>query len=181
VLHGVLLEIFELGVLLTGKSGSGKSELALDLISRGHRLIADDTPEIFCPAPEILEGTCPESLRDFLEVRGLGILNIKRMFGERAIGTRKQVHLLVGLTCLEPENPSAETRLRGSRGQRNILNVMIPEIRLPICAGRNPAVLVECAVRDHILRLRGYHADRDLEGRLQAELTENNNHANDHC
>ena len=172
LLHGELLEVFGLGVLITGHSGIGKSELALELISRGHRLIADDTPKLTRVASNVIEGTCPSMLRDFLEVRGLGILNIRRMFGDSAIKRNKRVRLLINLVRLEDALIPAELRLHGARAHQDILNVAIPTIALPIAPGRNLAVLVECAVRDHIQRLSGYHAEQDLAERLQNEIAE---------
>jgi HPr kinase/phosphorylase len=170
LIHGEFLEVFGLGVLITGDSGIGKSELALELISRGHRLIADDTPQLARVAPHVIEGTCPPSLRDFLEVRGLGILNIRRMFGDSAIKRNKRVRLIVHLSRVEDILLPAEHRLQGMRRHRQILEVSIPEITLPIGPGRNIAVLLECAVRDHIQRLNNYNADEDLTERLQKEM-----------
>jgi HPr kinase/phosphorylase len=171
LVHGELLEIFGLGVLITGASGTGKSELALELISRGHRLIADDTPQLVRVAPNVLEGTCPPALRDFLEVRGLGILNIRRMFGDSAIKRNKRIRLIVHLVRAEEMDLPAELRLHGARVSREILAVHVPQLSLPIAAGRNLAVLIECAVRDHIQRLHGYYADQELTDRLQQEMT----------
>ena len=170
VLHGELLEVFGMGVLITGGSGIGKSELALELISRGHRLVADDTPTLTRITPEILEGTCPPTLSDLLEVRGLGILNIRRMFGDSAIKRNKRVRLIVRLVRLEEIATLAETRLQGLRDAQTILGIEIPAITLPIATGRNLAVLVECAVRDHILRLNGYRAEEDLMARMEKAM-----------
>ena len=169
--HGVLMEIFELGVLLTGNSGIGKSELALDLISRGHRLIADDTPELSRISPHVIQGCCPINLCDFLEVRGLGILNIRRLFGDQAVKQRKRIHLIIHLLASEEQNLNAEARLQGIHSQCTILGVNLPKISLPIAPGRNLAVLVECAVRNHHLHRKGYHADQDLAQRLQKEIS----------
>ena len=167
VVHGELLEVFGMGVLITGGSGIGKSELALELISRGHRLIADDSPNLIRVSPDMLEGACPPTLSDLLEVRGLGILNIRRMFGDSAIKRNKRVRLILHLARLEDINPPAESRLQGLRDVRVILGVGIPVITLPIAPGRNLAVLVECAVRDHILRLSGYQAEQDMMERME--------------
>lgn len=170
VVHGELLEVFGMGVLITGGSGVGKSELALELISRGHRLVADDTPTLTRVAPEILEGACPPTLSDLLEVRGLGILNIRRMFGDSAIKRNKRVRLIIHLVRLEDIAPLAESRLQGLRDTRMILGVGVPAITLPIAPGRNLAVLVECAVRDHMLRLGGYCAEQDLIARMEKAM-----------
>ncbi len=170
VVHGELLEVFGLGVLITGGSGIGKSELALELISRGHRLIADDTPTLTRVASTVLEGTCPPALIDLLEVRGLGILNIRRMFGDSAIKRNKRIRLILHLVKMEEAAPPADARLQGMRENRVILGVGVPAITLPIAPGRNLAVLVECAVRDHILRLGGYRAERDLMARMEKTM-----------
>ena len=170
VVHGELLEVFGMGLLITGGSGVGKSELALELISRGHRLIADDTPTLTRVAPDILEGACSPTLSDLLEVRGLGILNIRRMFGDSAIKRNKRVRLIIHLVRLEDISPPAESRLQGLRDTRVILGVGVPAITLPIAPGRNLAVLVECAVRDHILRLGGYCAEQDLAARVEKAM-----------
>ena len=170
VVHGELLEVFGLGVLITGGSGIGKSELALELISRGHRLIADDTPTLTRVASTVLEGTCPPALSDLLEVRGLGILNIRRMFGDSAIKRNKRVRLILHLVKMEEIAPPADARLQGMRENRAILGVGVPAITLPIAPGRNLAVLVECAVRDHILRLGGYRAEQDLMARMEKTM-----------
>lgn len=169
--HGELLEIFGLGVMLMGDSGIGKSELALELVSRGHRLIADDTIRLRRVAANVLEGTCPLNLRDFLEVRGLGIVNIRRTFGDSAIKRNKRVRLVIHLMRQENIALSAQHRLQGAREVRNVLEVQLPSLTLPVASGRNLAVLVECAVHDHIQRLNGYCADKDLAQRLQQEMT----------
>ncbi|MCY7354855.1 MAG: HPr(Ser) kinase/phosphatase [Lysobacter sp.] len=155
-LHGVFMEIYSIGVLITGESGSGKSELALELVTRGHRLVADDTPEFTQIAPDVLDGTCPELLQDMLELRGLGVLNIRQMFGDTAVKRNKYLRLIVHLTRphLEPL-PTGIERLTGDVGIRRVLDLDVPQITLPVMPGRNLAVLTEAAARQHILRAKG--------------------------
>ncbi|MCJ0825820.1 HPr(Ser) kinase/phosphatase [Luteimonas sp. 50] len=157
-LHGVFMEIYSIGVLITGESGSGKSELALELVTRGHRLVADDAPEFTQIAPDVLDGTCPELLQDLLEVRGLGVLNIREMFGDTAVKRNKYLRLVVHLTrpMAEPvRSADGLERLTGDSGARRVLDLDVPVITLPVMAGRNLAVLSEAAARVHILRAKG--------------------------
>jgi HPr kinase/phosphorylase len=155
-LHGVFMEIYSIGVLITGESGSGKSELALELITRGHRLVADDAPEFTQIAPDVLDGTCPEMLQDMLEVRGLGVLHVRQMFGDTAVKKNKYLRLIVHLTKphLEPQ-PGGMERITGDISARRVLDLDVPEITLPVMPGRNLAVLAEAATRAHILRAKG--------------------------
>jgi len=164
-LHGVFMEVLGMGVLLTGDSAVGKSELALALISRNHRLIADDAPEFAQLAPDILNGNCPPLLRDFLEVRGLGILNVRAMFGDSAVRRKKDLHLIINLKKMSDQELSHIDRLEGSHSVRSIQGVKVPELTLPVAPGRNLAILVEAAVRHHALRLRGYDAGIDFAER----------------
>jgi HPr kinase/phosphorylase len=168
-LHGVFIEVLGVGVLLTGGSGVGKSELALDLIARGHRLIADDTPEFTRVAPDLVMGACPEPLGDFLEVRGLGILNVRMMYGDNAVKRAKYLGLIVNLIGM-PGDRGEIDRLAGMLGEREVLGVRVPEVPLYVDPVRNLAVLVEAAVRQHLLRRRGYDGGRDLAERQQALL-----------
>lgn len=162
-IHGVFLEVMGAGILLTGKSGVGKSELALELITRGHRLIADDAVEFALVAPNTLEGTCPGMLQDFLEVRGLGIINVRALFGDSAVKLLKNLRLIIHLEPMHPEQVQATDRLYGLHRHRSILGVAMPEITLPVAPGRNMAVLVECTIRKHLLQLKGYDAARDFK------------------
>lgn len=153
-LHGVFMDVLGLGVFITGNSGAGKSELALELISRGHGLVADDITEFSRIAPTVLEGRCPELLQDFIEVRGLGILNIRTIFGETACRRKMRLRLICHLERRQPGQDDP-TRLPLQREQQDILGVSIPRVTLPVAAGRNLAVLLEAAVRSTILQLRG--------------------------
>lgn len=171
-MHGVFMEIMAIGVLITGPSGIGKSELAMELITRGHRLVADDAPQFSRIAPDIINGSCPEALQDFLEVRGLGIINVRELFGDSAIKNSKYLRLI---TRLEPMNNSQLLkldRLEGSYRMRNILDMDVPEITMPVAPGRNLAVLMECAARNHILRSSGYNAAEDFTERQRLLIEE---------
>jgi len=166
-IHGVFMEVIGIGVLLTGESSVGKSELALELISRGHRLIADDAPEFSRIAPDTLSGTCPPPIKNFLEVRGLGVLNIRAMFGDSAIKDSKYLRVIVHLERMGEDQMRTIDRLRGSHQKNSILGVEVEQVTLPVAPGRNLAVLVEIAVRNHILALKGYHAAEDFIQRQQ--------------
>jgi HPr kinase/phosphorylase len=168
-LHGVMLDVLEIGVLITGDSSIGKSELALELISRGHGLVADDAVELQQIGPETIQGRCPPMLRDFLEVRGLGVLNIRSIFGETAVRPRKALRLIVHLDA--PENgQEPRNRLATRSGTQEILGVEIPTVTLGVAPGRNLAVLVEAAVRNHILLTRGLDSTREFIARQEAAI-----------
>ncbi|TPW17143.1 MAG: HPr kinase/phosphorylase [Halothiobacillaceae bacterium] len=156
--HGVFMEVMGIGVLLAGPSGVGKSELALELISRGHRLIADDAPFFTRLAPDAIMGKCPKALQDFLEVRGLGILDIRSMFGDNSLKHQETLHLIVQLKRMSDSEVGQLDRLQGNMVYRTVLDVEIPELTLPVIMGSNLAVLVEGAVRNHLLLMKGYNA-----------------------
>jgi HPr kinase/phosphorylase len=161
-LHGVFMEVMGIGVLITGDSAIGKSELALELITRGHRLIADDIVEIYEVSPETLEGRCPSLLQDFIEVRGLGILNIRALYGEVAVKPKKTLRFIVHLEKPADITQAHYDRLQMQRDTQEILGINIPKVRLPVAAGRNLAVMVEVAVRSHILHLRGISSSQQF-------------------
>ena len=164
-LHGVFMDVFGMGVLITGDSGVGKSELALELISRGHGLVADDVVEMARIAPTTIEGRCPGMLRDFLEVRGLGLLNIRTIFGETASRRKMKLKLIVHLqkTMLSADAP----RLPLDAQTQEILGVPVRKVVIPVAVGRNLAVLLEAAVRNTILQLRGIDSMQDFIERQQ--------------
>jgi HPr kinase/phosphorylase len=172
ILHGVFLEVFSVGLLITGDPSVGKSELALDLITRGSRLVADDAPEFTRIAPDFVSGTCPPLLREFLEVRGLGILNIRAMFGDSSIKRTKYLRLIVHLVRMSANEISSMDRLSGAYTTRDVLGVSTPQVTVPVAPGRNLAVLVESAVRNHLLRLKGYDATEVLIERQQQVILE---------
>jgi len=165
-IHGVFLDVLGMGVLITGDSGVGKSELALELISRGSGLIADDVTELYRIGPETVEGRCPPLLKDFLEVRGLGVLNIRSIFGEAALRPRKNLKLIVHLG-----KPTARMeRLPLNAGSERIMGVDIRKVMIPVAAGRNLAVLTEAAVRNYVLQLRGFDSTQEFVSRQSEEL-----------
>ena len=166
-LHGVFLDVLEMGVLITGASAIGKSELALELISRGNGLVADDIVELHRISPDTLEGRCPGVLRDFLEVRGIGILNIRTIFGETAVRPRKLLKLMVHLEDHSHEAFSELDRLQVNATYQEILDVPIRKVTIPVAAGRNLAVLVEAAVRNFVLNQRGIDSTKDFIERQQ--------------
>lgn len=167
--HGVFLDVLGMGVLITGASGVGKSELALELISRGSGLIADDVVEFHRVGPDTIEGRCPALLRDFLEVRGLGVLNIRTIFGEAALRPRKNLKLVVHL-----ERPGADLvpmeRLPLRPGAEDVMGVAIVKVTVPVAAGRNLAVLTEAAVRNYVLQLRGIDSTTEFIARQAAHM-----------
>ncbi|MQA30690.1 MAG: HPr(Ser) kinase/phosphatase [Luteitalea sp.] len=168
ILHAVLLDVLGLGVLITGESGIGKSECALDLIVRGHRLVADDTVEIRRRVETILIGTCPELTRHHMELRGLGVINVKELFGIASTRASKRIELVVQL---ERWNPSREYERLGLDDElQEILGLRVPLIRMPVAPGRNIAILAEVAARNQLLRTRGHNSARILADRLEQTL-----------
>ena len=168
VLHGVLLDILGLGVLITGESGIGKSECALDLVCRGHRLVADDTVEVKVRGESVLIGSCPEMTRHYVEIRGLGLVNVTDLFGVAATRSSKRIELVVQLERWEMGREY--DRLGLTVETSDLLGVAVPLIRMPVAPGRNVAMLVEVAARNTLLRSRGRHAARLLAGRLEDRL-----------
>jgi HPr kinase/phosphorylase len=176
-LHGVFIEVQGFGVLIQGSPAIGKSELALELITRGHRLIADDIVDFYRISPERIEGRCPALLQDFLEVRGLGILNIRALFGDNAVKPTKPLDLIIKLELADMIQMQTLDRLNSNTQHEKVLDVNIPKVVIPIAAGRNISVLVEVAVRNHILLLRGVNATQQFTKRqkqmIQKEMSKN--------
>ena len=171
-LHGVFLDVLEMGVLITGASAIGKSELALELISRGNGLVADDIVELYRISPDTIEGRCPAVLRDFLEVRGIGVLNIRTIFGETAVRPRKLLKLIVHLEDHSNETFSELDRLKVDANFQEVLGVPIRRVTIPVAAGRNLAVLVEAAVRNFVLNQRGIDSTLEFIERQQKLMEE---------
>jgi len=163
--HGVFMDVFGMGVLITGDSGVGKSELALELVSRGHGLVADDVVELARIAPTTIEGRCPGMLRDFLEVRGLGLLNIRTIFGETAARRKMKLKLVVHLqkNSIGDDSP----RLPLDSQSQEILGIPVRKVVFHVAPGRNLAVLLEVAVRNCILQLRGIDSMSEFINRQQ--------------
>jgi HPr kinase/phosphorylase len=164
LLHGVLVDVYGIGILITGASGIGKSETALELVKRGHRLVADDAVEIRRIAETTLEGTSPEMLRHLIEIRGLGVLNVMTLFGAGAIRTHKDLELVIKLTMWEDN--VAYDRLGLDEETIKILDVDVPLLTLPVRPGRNLAVIMEVAAMNQRLKRMGYNAARDLSEKM---------------
>ena len=171
-MHGVLMDVLGLGVLITGESGLGKSELALELISRGHGLVADDVVELACVGPHSIEGRCPKLLANLLEVRGLGLLDIKAIFGETAVRRKMRLRLIVHLVKRTTMD-SQYQRMPLDVLTEEVLGIPVRKVAIPVDMGRNIAVLAEAAVRNTILQLRGIDTMHEFMQR-QAEEMKNN-------
>ena len=163
--HGVFMDVFGMGVLITGESGIGKSELALELVSRGHGLVADDVVELARTAPTTIEGRCPGMLKDYLEVRGLGLLNIRTIFGETAARRKMKLKLIVHLQRNVPGEDLP--RLPLDSQAQEILGIPVRKVCFHVAPGRNLAVLLEAAVRNCILQLRGIDSMSEFINRQQ--------------
>ena len=163
-LHGVLLDVYGVGVLITGKSGVGKSEAALELVKRGHQLVADDVVDVCKVSDTRLTGEAPETIRHFMEIRGIGIIDIKAMFGIGAVSTIKSIDLVINLEHWDEKK--VYDRLGLNEEYTSIMDVNIPEIVLPVRPGRNLAIIIEVAARNFSLKKMGYSAAREMDKRL---------------
>jgi HPr kinase/phosphorylase len=167
-MHGVLLDVFGVGILLLGKSGIGKSEIALDLIMRGHRLVADDIVDVKRKAQDSVFGTGSDIIKHHMEIRGLGIINIKDLFGVAAIRERKKIEIVLELVEWDP---SVEyDRLGVEERKYRILDVEIPMLVVPVRPGRSMTTIVEVAARNHLLKLQGHHSAREFQDRLNRAI-----------
>jgi len=166
--HGDLLDIFGLGVLLLGKSGVGKSECALELIARGHRLVADDVVEIKLVENEVLLGSCPEEIRFLMELRGIGLIDVKELFGVGAVRESKKIELAIGLE--QWRSGKQYSRVGLEEHHYSFFDINIPYVIMPVAPGRNLAILVEVAARNQLLRLKGVNVARRVSRRLERKM-----------
>jgi HPr kinase/phosphorylase len=168
--HGVLVDVYGVGILLLGKSGIGKSEMALDLVLRGHRLVADDIVEMQRRSSKVLVGQGPEIIKHHMEIRGLGILNIKDLFGIASVRDAKRVDLVIEL--VEWNEEEEYERLGVDDDTYVALDVEIPKIRLPVRQGRNMTAIIEVAARNQLLKVRGHHSARQFQDRLVRAISD---------
>lgn len=167
-IHGVLMDVFGIGILITGKSGIGKSELALDLVLRGHRLVADDIVNIKKRPPSTLFGNGSEIIKYHMEIRGLGIINIRDLFGISAVREHKIIELVAELHEWDPK--AEYDRLGLDEKRLTLLDVRLPLIQIPVRPGRNLAAIIEVAARNYLLRLQGHHSAREFQDKLNKEI-----------
>ncbi len=168
-MHGVFMDILGLGVMITGESGLGKSELGLELISRGNGLVADDAVDLFRINQTTIEGRCPDLLQNLLEVRGIGLLDIRAIFGETAVRRRMRLKLIVHLVRLETFERDYE-RMPSVPLTQDVIGIPVRKVVIQVVAGRNIAVLVEAAVRNTILQLRGIDTYEDFAMRQRRAM-----------
>jgi HPr kinase/phosphorylase len=169
-LHGVFMQVRGLGVLLSGASGVGKSRLALELLDRGHSLVADDAPRFSCEDRHTLRGCCPAPLHGFVSVRGLGVLNVVTLFGQAAVQGECPLQLIVQLALLEPAVPAALDPLYPLGHWRIVLGVPVAQVWLPVTPLCHAAVLVESLVGNHLLKSRGYDVAADFAARQRRRM-----------
>ncbi|NIQ38231.1 MAG: HPr(Ser) kinase/phosphatase [Proteobacteria bacterium] len=167
--HGVLVDVFGVGVLILGGSGIGKSECALDLILRGHRFVADDLVFLYKRPPQNIFGCGVDTVKYHMEIRGLGIINVAKLFGVEAIRERKIVEMVVEL--VEWESSKEYDRLGFEEESYRVLGINLPMVKIPVTPGRNLASIIEVAARNHLLRVMGYDPGREFEKQLMAKLS----------
>jgi HPr kinase/phosphorylase len=169
-IHGVLMDVLGVGILLLGKSGIGKSEAALDLVMRGHRLVADDIVDIRKKAPDMIFGSGSDIIKHHMEIRGLGIINIKDLFGVAAVRDLKKIEVVVEL--VEWREDEEYDRLGVEDLVYKILDVNVPLLRVPVRPGRNMTTIIEVAARNQLLKFRGHHSAREFQERLNRSIAE---------
>jgi HPr kinase/phosphorylase len=169
-IHGVLMDVLGVGILLVGKSGIGKSEAALDLVMRGHRLVADDIVDIRKRPPDLVFGSGSEIIKHHMEIRGLGIINIKDLFGIAAVRDTKKLELVVELVEWSPDEEY--DRLGVEDLTYKVLDVEIPQLRIPVRPGRNMTSIIEVAARNQLLKIQGHHSAREFQDRLNKAIAE---------
>lgn len=169
--HGVLVEVYGEGILILGESGVGKSEIALELVKRGHRLVADDQVEIRKVSDKTLVGTAPDIIRHFLEIRGIGILDVKNLYGVGSVKLTENINLVIQLELWD-QNKSYD-RLGLVEEYTEILGIMIPSLNIPVSPGRNLAIIVEVAAMNNRQKKMGYNAARVLTDRVMEEINKN--------
>ncbi|MCH2665450.1 HPr(Ser) kinase/phosphatase [bacterium] len=167
-LHGSLVDVYGIGLLLMGRSGIGKSEIALDLVERGHRLVADDVVLLSRTIRGILVGMSGEALRDHMEIRGLGILNVRNMFGVRAVRVQKRVEVVVKL--VEWNDSTTFDRIGLEEDWVSVLDVEVPQVTVPIYPGKNITVIAEAIAMNHQLKIQGYHTAHEFNRRLVEKM-----------
>ncbi len=174
VVHGSLVDVYGVGLLLTGRSGIGKSEIALDLVERGHRLVADDVVMVTRKGEGILMGAGTDLVKHFMEIRGLGLIDVRSMFGIRAIRFQKRVELIIELMEWRPDEEYTRTGLDDQHSA--MLDVQIPKVALPIFPGKNVTVICEVIALNYLLKHYGYDAAKEFTKRLEAVITEKSKH-----
>lgn len=167
-MHGVLLDVHGVGILLLGKSGIGKSESALDLLLRGHRLVADDVVELKRIPPGVIRGQGAEVIKHHMEIRGLGVLNVKELFGIAAIRDQKKVHLVINL--VNWDESTQYDRIGLVDNYYSVLGVDLPLVVLPVAPGRNVSAIIEVAAKNHLLKLEGYHPAKEFQKALLKKI-----------
>lgn len=170
--HGVLIDVYGVGILITGSSGIGKSETALELVKRGHRLVADDAVEIIQTAENELIGTAPEIIRHLLEIRGLGIINVMTLFGAGAIRNHKKISLVINLEMWDQEKDY--DRLGLDEQKTKFMDSELPLITIPVRPGRNLAIIIEVAAMNYRLKIMGYNAAKEFSDRLMEAMESDN-------
>jgi HPr kinase/phosphorylase len=169
-IHGVLLDVFGVGILLLGKSGIGKSEIALDLVMRGHRLVADDIVDVVRRRRDAVYGAGNPIIKHHMEIRGLGIINVKDLFGVSAVKDRKKIELVIELVEWDPN--TEYDRLGVEESTYKIVDVEVPLAVVPVRPGRNMTTIIEVAARNYLLKLQGHHSAREFADRLNRLISE---------